>query len=107
MHVATALHKVIVDHGVSQNRLADMLDVDEKQVRKYLDGRAHFPAAALLILPLDMTEDFIARLREMRGQASPRAQILSALVELEAGGLSPDEKLDLIGRVSSLPARAK
>lgn len=106
MQAAAVLHKVLVDHGVSQNRLADMLDVDEKQVRKYLDGRAHFPTAALLVMPSEMADDFIARLRALRGsRTSAVDRLRSALAELEADGATPEVKLEVFTRVGALPTK--
>lgn len=60
-------------HGVSQQRFADMIGVNEKQVRKMLDGRTPIPLATLCVMPVEMTLDFIDRVIEMRGAGPARA----------------------------------
>ena len=40
---AKTLYAVLRDHKVSQTRFAQMVGVDEKQVRKMLDGRVSIP----------------------------------------------------------------
>lgn len=77
VRAAEALFEVMQEHDVSNCRLADILGVDEKQVRKYLDGRSHVPLAALALLPSDMASDLYER-TVVRG-GSPLKRAIAAL----------------------------
>lgn len=103
MQAATLLGEVMHDHDVSKNRLADLLGVDEKQIRKYLDGRAHLPMAALLVMPVGMSDDYMARLRAARGGTKSSAERFRfALAALEKDGASDALKLEAITRLSAI-----
>lgn len=56
------------DDSVSNRVLADRyLEVDEKLVRQYRDGRKHVPLAALVVLPVPVVRDIVDRLMTLRG----------------------------------------
>jgi len=107
MQTAAILHAVLRDHDVSNNRLADLLGVDEKQVRKYLDGRAHFPAAALLVIPTGIVDDFLSRLRTRRGARGGVEQLRQALSALEREGAPGDVILEGVRRLSAVKTKEK
>lgn len=104
MTSAGVLYEVLRRFDVSQNRLADMLGVNEKQIRKMLDGSASVPAGVLSLLPIDMAFDFFERVMRRRGVKSrPLPAILSALDELESSNaLGPGD----VGTLASISARA-
>lgn len=68
--VASILFQVLAKCEVSNRRFAEMIEVDDKTVAKWLDGRAPVPAAVVLALPTDMALDFLARLAALRGSRS-------------------------------------
>lgn len=70
MTVATILFETLKAHDVTKTRFAAMLGVDKKQVRKMLDGRVPVPVDVAFAMPLDMSLDFLARIRTARGVRS-------------------------------------
>lgn len=64
---ASALFAVLKSHGVSILRFAEMIGVNERQARKYLEARSPIPTTLLDALPLDMADDFANRVRAARG----------------------------------------
>lgn len=97
--VASELFALLKQHGVSKLRLALMVGVDDKTIRKWLDGRAPVPASIVLALPTDMALDFLARMAALRGCATNAAAEIAKLstrVELRAAQralLERDEEL--------------
>jgi DNA-binding transcriptional regulator YiaG len=82
---ASALFAVLKDHDVSRARFADMLGIDEKTVRQWLDGSKPIPLAAIATMPLDMGTDLSERILDARagGSRSPKRAV-SALREAAA-----------------------
>lgn len=80
---ADLLHAVLTerwergDDSASNRVLADRyLEIDEKQVRQYRDGRKHVPLAALVVLPMPIVRDIVDRLLAMRGATEREGAVL-------------------------------
>lgn len=71
MNLAKTLFLVLQRHGVSRLRFAEMIGVNEKAVRKMLDGRSPIPMATLGVIPVDMALDFMESVISGRGGATP------------------------------------
>ena len=74
--LAKILFEVLKAHDVSRLRFADMIGVNEKQVRKMLDGRSPVPMAVLGVMPIEMSIDFMDRVVQARGGGVHRAASL-------------------------------
>ncbi len=57
------------EHGVSKCRLADMLGVNEKQVRKMLKSATTIPSELSSCIPRSLRQDYLDRLAELDGGA--------------------------------------
>jgi hypothetical protein len=68
---ATALFETLRAFDVSKSRFADMIGVNEKQVRKMLEGLTPIQSTVASAMPSDMALDFLGRLTALRG--GPRA----------------------------------
>lgn len=64
---AAALFETLRAFDVSARRLALMLDVSDRLVRKWLGGAKPVPTSAVSALPVDMALDFLDRLRALVG----------------------------------------
>lgn len=98
---ATALYAVLKDHGVSRLRFADMLGIDEKTVRQWLDGSKPIPLSAILAMPPDMGTDLYERLLDARtgGARSPKRAIASlreAVARVDVARASEGERRELL-----------
>jgi len=89
-----ALREWMDEHGVSKCRLADMLGVNEKQVRKMLKGEATIPGEVSSCIPKSLRADYLARLAELDG-GTP-ATLQQQIDRLDAAGL-----LDALTRITA------
>ena len=107
--LARILFEVLKAHGVSRLRLADMIGVNEKQVRKMLDGRAPIPMATLGVLPIEMALDFMDRIVALRGgqKRSAADRMSAALAAVEREGAEDTLILDWFGRLGALSRRSR
>lgn len=64
---ATALYETLRAFDVSNNRFADMIGVNEKQVRKMLEGLTPIQSTITSAMPVDMALDFLGRVSALRG----------------------------------------
>lgn len=64
---AAALFETLRAFDVSKNRFADMVGVNEKQVRKWIEGLTPIQTTVIAAMPSDMGLDFLERLRALRG----------------------------------------
>ena len=64
---AAALFETLRAFDVSKNRFADMIGVNEKQVRKMLEGLTPIQTTVAAAMPSDMALDFLGRLGALRG----------------------------------------
>lgn len=78
---ARVLSEWMTAHGISKSRFADMLGVDEKQVRKMLKMEKTIPSEVSSCIPKSLRRDYLDRLAELDGCAAPTdiAQIISRL----------------------------
>ena len=102
------------DDSVSNRALAERhLKVDEKQLRQYRDGRKALPLAALLVLPVPLVEEIVARVLTERGGAitgrRPVVQLHEALAAIDPTKIPADDRrevlnalLDAQGRIGDL-----
>lgn len=108
---ATALFAVLKAHDVSRARFADMLGIDEKTVRQWLDGSKPIPLAAILAMPVDMGTDLFDRLLDARagGARTPKraiAALREAIARIAVGPSTPEvERRGLMKAVLDATAR--
>ncbi len=89
-----ALAEWMDEHGVSKCRLADLLGVNEKQVRKMLKGEVTIPGEVSSCIPKSLRQDYLDRLAEIDGGCAPG--IDSAISRLDKAGL-----LDALTRITA------
>jgi len=105
------------DLTVSNVALAErFLGITEKQVREWREGERSMPAGALMALPVELVEELVERLLDLRNGAQPMRRALSmlrrAVDKLENAKMSPADRyeatrtlLDLQVRLASLMSR--
>lgn len=105
---AKILFHVLKSHGVSRLRFAAMIGVNEKQVRKMLDGRAPIPMASLGVMPTEMALDFTDAVLAMR-RGEGRSSLIQRAIEelgrsrdLRAVNAAQRELLELAAKLSEL-----
>ncbi len=70
MRVAVAIRALLETFHVSVSAFARLHDVNEKHVRKWLDGRANYPAWGFDVLGEEMSDWLYARIRSARSGPS-------------------------------------
>lgn len=95
---ARVLFEWMKEHGISRCRFADMLGVNEKQVRKMLKGSATIPSAVSSCIPASLRSDYLERLGELGGGAlQDRIDRLTMAEALEASRQITDRIARLAG----------
>lgn len=106
MHAA-ALFETLKAFDVSKNRLADMVGVNEKQVRKWIEGLNPIPTTVVSAMPTDMAMDYLNRLSLLKGPSMRSAadRFRHALSSLEREGASPELLAEGHMRLGAIAAR--
>ena len=118
---AAALFGVLRKYKVPVANAALMLEINERQMTKYLEARTPIPTTVDDALPRDMGDDFAAARaalrcvgegstpeRTARAMATLAAErFRTALADLERTGASSDLLLEAMGRLGALSARAR
>jgi hypothetical protein len=106
---AAALFGVLKDHGYSAERLAAKLQVNERQVRKYLEGSVPIPTTILDAMPATLAADLAARLSAVRGEQaqSAVARLRSALTALEREGTTSEVVVEAMARLGVIAGRTR
>lgn len=99
---AAALFEVLREHGVSILRFAEMIGVNERQARKYLEAAAPIPTTILDALPRSMTRSFEARLRALREPTSAADELRAAIARAHREGITDDVALEAFAALGTI-----
>lgn len=109
---AKALFDVLRDHSITIETGAEIIGVNVRQMRKYLEAEAPIPTTfddALAEEKPEAASDFAARRRALRSGAAKTTadRFRSALAALERDGASPELVIEGVRRLSAItpPAR--
>lgn len=107
---ASALFTVLKEYDVSRSRLADMLAIDEKTVRQWLDGSKPIPLAAIHAMPTDMATSLSEKILDARagGSRTPKramASLREAVARMNFSRVSEEERAELSKLLIDVSAR--
>jgi len=107
--IAKHLFEVLKQHEVSRSRLAEMLGINEKTVRQWLDTSKPLPFAVVFAMPFDMAADLVRRSIDTRVSASgirgTLAVLKSALGAIDPAHIPIGERRELLCALVDANAR--
>jgi len=91
---------------VTCERAARLLEINERQVRKYLEAASPIPTTIFDALPGALSDEFAVRIGVGK-KSSAEARFRTALADLERVGASSDLLLEGMARLGALSAHAR